>query len=193
MEENDDSIKKQFPDGTFRRLFWGQQKKAAGVSNPKQMRWHPMMIRWCLNLKLLSSAEYHDGLRSSGFITLPSERTLQDYMHYMKSSTGFQADVEQMLAEEAKLSEVPAWKRNVILAFDEMKIKESLVYDKHSAKVYGFINLGQVNKELQDLEQSCTDVDGLHRPIATHMLVLLYDHSSVALSSESMSTVSMDQ
>ena len=128
MEENDDSIKKQFPEGNFRRLFWEEQKKAAGVSNPKQMRWHPMMVRWCLNLRLLSIAAYH-GLRTSGFVTLPSERTLRDYTHYVKFRTGFQPDVEQMLAKERKLGEVPAWKLNVVLALDQMKIKESLVYD----------------------------------------------------------------
>ena len=172
MEENDDSIMKQFPDGTFRRLFWEQQKKAASVCNPRQMRWHPVMIRWCLNLKLISSAAYH-GLRSSGFVTLPSERTLRDYTHYVKSSTGFQRDVDLMLAKEAKLSEIPDWKRNVVLAFDEMKIKESLVYDKHNAKVLGFVDLGQVNNELQELEESCSEDGRLCRPVATHMLVLM--------------------
>ena len=67
---NDTSIEKDFPQGTFRRLFWDEQKKAAKVKNARQMRWHPMMIRWCLNLKLLSTKAYHS-LRTSGFIKLP--------------------------------------------------------------------------------------------------------------------------
>ncbi len=63
--------------------------------NAKQMRWHPMMIRWCLNLKLLSSSAYHS-LRTSGFIKLPSERTLRDYTNYFKSKEGFQPEVDLM-------------------------------------------------------------------------------------------------
>ena len=39
------------------------------------------MIKWCLNLKLLSTSSYH-ALRTSGFVTLPSERTLRDYTSY---------------------------------------------------------------------------------------------------------------
>ena len=75
MEKENDSVKDKFPEGTFRRLFWEEQLKAAKVNDSRQMRWHPMMIRWCLNLKLLSSSTYHS-LRTYGFIKLPSERTL---------------------------------------------------------------------------------------------------------------------
>ena len=39
------------------------------------MHWHPMIIKWCLHLKVLSSAAYH-AFQTSRFITLPSERTL---------------------------------------------------------------------------------------------------------------------
>ena len=42
------------------------------------MRWHPRMIKWCLNIKLHSSAAY-EAIRESGFISLPSSRTLRDY------------------------------------------------------------------------------------------------------------------
>ncbi len=44
MQENNSKIASQFPDGTFRRLFWDQQFQAA-LKKPKQMRWHPTMIR----------------------------------------------------------------------------------------------------------------------------------------------------
>ena len=44
MEGNNGKIAAEFPEGTFRRLFWEQQLKAA-EKGPKQMRWHPTIIR----------------------------------------------------------------------------------------------------------------------------------------------------
>ena len=74
-----------------------------------------------------------------------------------------------MLIEEAKLKGLPEWKKFVVLLFDEMKLSESLVYDKHSAQVIGFVQLGDVNDQLTQFEHS---VD-VHPPIATHMLGLM--------------------
>ena len=56
MEENNSDVTRNFAEGSFSRLFWCQQLQAAKVTNSKQMRWHPCMIRWCLNLKSLSSS-----------------------------------------------------------------------------------------------------------------------------------------
>lgn len=58
-----------------------------------------------MSLKLLSSAAYHS-LRTSGFMKLPSERTLRDYTHFFKSTTGFQGDVDAMLKRELRLEEL---------------------------------------------------------------------------------------
>ena len=96
MKNNYSSVEAQFPVGTFRHLFWKEQMKCAMA---RQMRWHPTMIKWCLNLKLLSSVAYHS-LHSYGFVKLPSERTLRDYTHFFKSKPGFQVEVEQILMKE---------------------------------------------------------------------------------------------
>ena len=171
ITENQQSIHDQFPEGSFRRLFWDQQAKVASVADARQMRWHPIMVRWCLNLKLLSSGAYH-ALRSSGFVQLPSERTLNDYTHYIKSKPGFQQEVDEQLATEAGLATIPEWKKYVVLLIDEMKIKESLVYDKHSAEVIGFVDLGSFNEQLADLENKGGNDSG-HAPVATHVLALM--------------------
>ena len=55
MESSNPNITANFPEGSFQRLFWDQQIKAARVSNARAMKWHPMMIRWCLNLKFVLS------------------------------------------------------------------------------------------------------------------------------------------
>lgn len=133
MKDQSKEISKLFPEGSFRRLFWDEQLKMAKLKNAASMKWHPMMIRWCLNLKLLSSSAYH-ALRTSGFLKLPSERTLRDYTHFVKTRPGFQDEVDSMLIREARLSDLPEWKRYVVLLLDEMKIKESLVMTRMNRK-----------------------------------------------------------
>ena len=174
MEEESENIAQRFPEGSFKRIFWDQQLQAARLSDMRQMRWHPVMIRWCLNLKMLSSAAYH-AMRTSNFITLPSERTLRDYTHYVQARPGFQDDIDVDLKREARLDELPEWKKYVVVVIDEMKIKESLVYDKHSAHIIGFVNMGDVENQLSQLEQryGSTNVHVQHPAIATHMLVLM--------------------
>lgn len=66
MEENNGGVCDAFPEGSFRCLFWEQQLKVAKSSNPRSMPWHQMLIKWCLNLKLISSSCYH-AMRISGF------------------------------------------------------------------------------------------------------------------------------
>ena len=48
MGSNNEDIRSQFPEGSFRRLFWEQQFQCAQLKDPRQMRWHPMMIRLAL-------------------------------------------------------------------------------------------------------------------------------------------------
>lgn len=96
MKDQSKEISKLFPEGSFRILFWDKQLKMAKLNNAASMKWPPMMIRWCLNLKLLSSSAYH-ALRTSGFLKLPSERTLCNYTHFVKTRPGFQAEVDSML------------------------------------------------------------------------------------------------
>ena len=86
-----------------RRLFWEQQRKAAKLKDGRGMRWHPMMIKWALNLKMLSSAAYH-ATRTSGLMSLPSQRSLRDYIHYYHSKAGFHSAVNDHLMREAKLT-----------------------------------------------------------------------------------------
>ena len=171
MHEKTEEIQQAYPEGSFGRLFWEEQLRAATAKDPRQVRWHPVMIRWCLNLKLLSSAAYH-AMRSAGFIKLPSERTLRDYTHYFKSQPGFQREVIEELIREAKLDTLPEEQRYCGLIVDEMKVKESLVYDKYTGGVTGFTNVGKINDDLLQLERDCQAETG-PAPVATHLLVLM--------------------
>jgi hypothetical protein len=109
MAENTDEIMAKYGADSFEYIFWDQQKQAASQKRRCQIRWHPMMIRWCLHLKFISSSAY-DALRSSGIVILPSERTLRDYSNWMPAKPGFSADVDGQLMKEAKITEIPEYK-----------------------------------------------------------------------------------
>ena len=76
------------PSESFPSTFWKQQKQAATKKNLRGMRWDPLMVRWCLYLRHLSSGAY-ELLRSSGVLSLPSQRTLRDYTYYTTAKPGF--------------------------------------------------------------------------------------------------------
>lgn len=175
MEDHTPTIHEQFPEGSFKRLFWEQQKQALECS-PQQMRWHPIMIKWWLNIKFHSTAAY-ESMRESGFLSLPSTRTLRDYTHHMESSTGFLPEVSEQLMKEAKMDSIETYEAHVALCFDEVRIKENLVYDKHGVRVIGYVDIGSVNNELLKLEQACEneqpETPGSLLPVAKHMLVFM--------------------
>lgn len=50
---NKDS-KTPFEEGSVMYLLWSQQKAASSFKQQSSMRWHPVMIRWCLSIYLHS-------------------------------------------------------------------------------------------------------------------------------------------
>ncbi len=108
------------------------------------------MIKWCLYLRHHSSKAY-ETLRDSGCLVLPSQRTLRDYSNAVKAEAGFSSDVDWQLLQAAKLSMSKSYHALVILLLDEMHIREELVYDKHSGKLVGFVDLGDMNNHLARL------------------------------------------
>lgn len=74
------------------------------------IRWHPLFIRWCLNI-MLTSGKTYEIMRESGFICLPSKRTLRDYMHWHKMKPGFDATLINHLRVEAKVDTLADWQK----------------------------------------------------------------------------------
>ena len=107
---NGEKLKDELPEGTFRRFFWQQQMQALSCKDSRQIRWHPLMIKWCLNMKLHSTSAY-TAMRNSGFLKLPSERTLRDYTHWTKMSSGFQSSSFQRLLDEARYEDLEEWQK----------------------------------------------------------------------------------
>ena len=67
MKKNAKEVKIEFSDESFPQLFWEQQMKAALVKDARAMRWHPLIIKWCLYLQHKSSGAY-ELLRTSGWV-----------------------------------------------------------------------------------------------------------------------------
>lgn len=121
MEDNDDNVLKQYPKDSFMHLFWTQQKEALAKKKMQGMRWHPLMIRWCLYLRHHSNKAY-EVLRDAG-LSLPSQRTLRDYTYSTKSTTGFTSSVDQQLLLGSKVLTCKEWEKYMVVLIDEMHIR----------------------------------------------------------------------
>ena len=173
INENAADINKALPNNSFSQLFWKQQIDALLCSNLKQMRWHPLVIRWCLSIKLRSPSTY-EAMCKSGLLKLPSQRTLRDYTHVIKPSSGFSDEVDEMLMKEGRINEIEEWQKHVVLIFDEMHIKEDLVFDKTTGELKGFIRLGNINDHLLNLESALSDDCASQMPpLANSMLTFM--------------------
>ena len=150
----------------FLKLFWEEQIKYI-QEHPSQVRYHPMIIKFCLALHAKSPSAYkhmrHDEKLGCGALILLSQRTLRDYRNYIRPNTGFDADVINELT--TKTNDFPYIQRFVVLSFDEMKIQQDLVWNKHTGELIGFVDLGDGDLNLAVLK----NVDDL----ATHILVFL--------------------
>lgn len=102
MKENFTTIAAQYPEKTFERMFWEQHAMSSARKDGRGFRWHPAMIKWCLYLRHLSGKAY-ETLRQSGVLKLPSQRTLRDYTHYIPTSIGYSAKLDQMLMDTMKV------------------------------------------------------------------------------------------
>lgn len=160
-----------FPEDSFQRLFWEQQMAARDKKNPRSMRWHPLMIKWCLYLRYVSGKSY-EILRDSGCIKLPSKRTLRDYTHCITATSGFSSDVDRYLLKLLSIRDFQDFQKNFALIMDEMYIKEDLVYNKVTGALVGFANLGDINSHLLQFQCSL-DSNKKQEKLAKTMIVFM--------------------
>ena len=161
-------VEKEFPANSPQRIFWKQQLEYNSLQDKRQIKWHPLVLRFALNLRYVSPAAYR-AVRGSGLIRLPSERTLVDYSHWTTPHVGVQCEfIEELKAAlDTELSSHP---KLVTLSMDEMKIKSGLVFNKHSGSLVGFVDLGSVN---EDIEAVLGDGTENEKKLADHAFVFM--------------------
>ena len=117
------------------------------------------------------SGKAYDLLRDSGCIHLPSQRTLRDYIHYIKSQVGFSSKVDHAVVNAANLSD--GLNKYVIIVIDEIYIKNDLVYDKYEGSLIGFVNIGDINNQILEFEATINTGEPGTSLAITHMRSLL--------------------
>ena len=156
----------------FQRIFWEQQRDYNKLKNKRSMKWHPLMIRFALNLRYLSSTAY----RSIGnFLALPSQRTLRDYTHVLSFDAGVSGEVVNRLKVDMNFEQCSSSQKKVTVLLDEMKIKSGLVFNKSTGRLIGFVNLGDVNRDLEILQLTLNEANHQSKQpqLADSMLVMM--------------------
>ena len=119
------------------------------------MRWHPLVIKWCIYLRHLSGSAY-ELLRDTGCLKLPSQRTLRDYTYLTSAKVGFSSEVDAQLLK-ATGDRCKQYEKCVGLIIDEVYVKEDLVLEKSTGELIGFRNLGESNNQLLNFDESRLD------------------------------------
>lgn len=161
-----------FPKDSVQFILWEEQKKYNALKDKRQMRWHPLVIRFALSLKYASTAAFQQ-VTKLGFLALPSERTLRDYTHWCTIKTGVQAPFIDQLKHAIKEEKITGDKKQFCLLMDEMKIKSGLAFSKSSGKLIGFCDLSNVNAEIDNLSSHLSNECDQPAKLASHMLVFM--------------------
>ena len=152
-------------------IFFQQQVKYSQLNNKSSMKWHPAILRFALSVFEASRSAY-ERMRDSGFLALPTSRTLFDYTHFAAVKEGIDEVVLDSLAN--RMETLPEKQRYHVLMADEMYISKNLVYKKNSGELIGYTNLNDVDKELRELDQYFNDPNKeLKKDIASKVLVFL--------------------
>jgi len=118
----------------------------------------------CLLLKIKSPNAYRY-LRDNEYLPLPHPSTLQKLIRGMPCEFGFTSFVFDVIAKEYQHKKQRD--KQGVIVFDEMKIRESLDYDKFSFQFNGFIHFGEFTADH-------AAKSGLKTQLADHALVFLY-------------------
>jgi len=164
-----------FEEGTPMSLLWQQQAKQCSGAK-RSMRWHPLIIRWCLSIYHTSPAAYKQiASKRNKFLVLPHINTLKKYINFTSPTSGFNPDIIDKLIEDSKLASLEEFQKNVSISFDEMKLQAGLMYNKSSGKLVGFTEMGEVNEEISNFNSQCKEMpeEDLGRKLARYVNVFM--------------------
>jgi hypothetical protein len=151
----------------FLEVLLSDQAKASNTSS-RQMRWNPLVIKWCLRIYIKSHGLYED-LRNSGGLKLPSGRLLSDYKNFDSPDSGWKTSHLQNMKTQFKKMKPPKHAKLGGLIFDEVKIKEGLVFDCKNWELIGFTDL-----QGDGISDEKTGAEKPTDNLATHVLQIFF-------------------
>ncbi|KXJ22079.1 hypothetical protein AC249_AIPGENE3500 [Exaiptasia diaphana] len=172
-DDNDDLIKifydndsKAIPVGM--EELWKQQKSLLECKNSNAYRWHPKIMRLCLDL-YCKNPHVLDPLRE--FLILPSNKTIRLYKNKVKESPGWNDEVLRWCAKAAHEAHLKPCDYYGGFVIDEMKIQENIEMSSIGGKhrLVGFVNLGKGHDVMRTLSGQGDDPE-----IATHVLQFIF-------------------
>ena len=146
----------------FLEILLKDQAKALNTPT-KQMRWHPTVIQWCLRIYCKSHNLYNE-MRLSGGLKLPSGRILSDYKNFNSPKSGWHSSTIQAMKDRLEKMKAPKHAKLGGLFFDEVKIKEGLVFDSSTWELVGFTDIKEDNFES----------DSVKSEIASHIMQFFF-------------------
>ena len=170
MKRNEVDFQEDTPQG----LLWQQQKEQLNKKDSRGMRWHPLVIRWCLSIYYTSASAYAQlSSKKINFLRLPHVNTLKKYAQFTTADSGFNPDIIKRLIEEAKVESLKPFQRNVVLSYDEMQIKSQLVYKKSTGQMIGFTEMCDIKDNVEECCKENSSLSEIKRDFATHVIVYM--------------------
>jgi len=166
---NKENFEKMSP---IQKLFWDQQLKAVSLAKKTSIRWHPMMIRLALHFAMVSPSAY-ENVRDSGFLVLPSKRTLYDYSHAVEAREGVQEEILKDVRHDVETKCETEDEKYFALITDEMDIRSNLVYHSKTGELVGYTKLTEVESEFENLKAQMNGSAEGRRPLAKKGFCLL--------------------
>ena len=149
----------------FLEILLTDQAKALNTE-PRQMRWHPLVIKWCLRIYIKSHGLYED-FRNFGGLKLPSGRLLSDYKNFCAPKSGWNMANLEKMKTQFKQMKPPNRAKLGGLVFNEVKIKEGLVFDSKNWELIGFTDLLGDGTSDRNTEKASDN-------LATHILQVFF-------------------
>lgn len=161
----------QASDLTENQSRFLQLQFVAMQAEGSSVKWHSIMIRLALSSYLRSPSPY-DAWQKSGFIKLPTSRTLYDYTHAHKLQQGVDHTIIESVAKRvAFAAESKKHKQYHVLMADEIHVSKNLVIEKSTGQVIGFKDLDKIDQEVATLDSLLDNPDKQLEPeIATKIL-----------------------
>ena len=105
-----------------------------GKALPKRGLWYVLVFAYSILCIFQTRCFYLFNLgtcnliRSSGFLQLPHQLTLSKYTGFALTGSSFNPDIIKRLIDEISITDAKEYEKNVMLLFDEMKVKAELIF-----------------------------------------------------------------